>query len=668
MKQKFLTLTMCLLVMTCLAGVGQDITPKHFVDDEVLVKFAPKIAAAERDRIVGAVGGKLVDSLDFSDVWKVQLPRAGQVLDAVLRLQQERLVRYAEPNFIGYADSTIFPNDPSFKNTFGLHNTGQTGGVADADIDAPEAWSVATGSSDIIVAMTDSGVDYNHPDLVDNMWINPGEIPNNNIDDDGNGYVDDVYGYNFYDNTSNPIDDYGHGTHVAGTVGAVGNNGIGVAGVCWKVKLMSAKWIGWDGWGDTFGAAKSIEYATENGAKVITASWHVEYSQALYDTLRAAGEAGVLFVAAAGNDSGLNLDNYSYVPAGIDLDNIIGVAASTSSDTLASFSNYGPNSVELAAPGAGIYSTMPNNSYYYLDGTSMAVPHVAGAAALLLSVVPDLGYANLKMILTDSVDQVPAFKNLVISGGRLNIANALDFMLHGDFLLVSPAQAVLKVKEQRQISVHNGTAPFIFTTKNPYIISVDAEGLIRANHSGVGTIVVSDQTGKNAEITMNVIPADIQPFTISSNDDQIRAGETVTFTANGGTAPYVWEVADAAFGKITSEGIFRADKEGAVVIRAIAADAIFAEKIFQIDPVEIVVTPDNLYRLKVGQTYQFQATGGFPPYTWSHSGFPWQAQIDQNGLLTIKRIGPEFRVYATDSRNNYGMTYSLKPRRLGTDQ
>jgi Mg-chelatase subunit ChlD len=330
-------------------------------------------------------------------------------------------VLYAEPNykyeFFGQ------PNDPDFGLLWGLNNTGQFGGKEDADVDAPEAWERTVGSRDIIVAVLDSGVDTDHADLTDNMWVNTGEVPDNGIDDDGNGYIDDVHGYDFIWNDSVPEDNIGHGTHVAGTIGGVGNNNLGVAGVNWNVRIMALK-IG-DYWISLDAAIEALEYAVSMGAKISNNSWGgYGYSQAMKDAIAAAGAGDHLFVAAAGNNMSDNDQLPSY-PASYELDNIVSVAASDDLDELGWFSNYGENSVDLAAPGVNIYSTVPGDLYEYSSGTSMASPHVAGGAALILSQRQGLHFSDLKSILMASVDKIDTLDGYCVTGGRLNLANAM---------------------------------------------------------------------------------------------------------------------------------------------------------------------------------------------------------------------------------------------------
>src|SRR5207249_2596970 len=256
-----------------------------------------------------------------------------------------------------------------------LHVPGVLRGTPGADIHAQDAWDVQNTASNIIVAVIDTGVRYTHEDLADNMWVNPGETGGNGVDDDGDGYVDDVHGINAINNTGDPNDDHGHGSHVSGTIGAVGNNSVGSVGVCWKVQIMACKFIDATGNGVVSDCIKCIDFARSKGAKVINASFGTTTfaSAALRDAIESARQAGVIFVAACGNSSESNEVNPVY-PASYDLDNIISVAATTRSDDLASFSNYGATTVDLGAPGVGIYSCWngSDSDYRHFDGTSMA--------------------------------------------------------------------------------------------------------------------------------------------------------------------------------------------------------------------------------------------------------------------------------------------------------
>lgn len=320
------------------------------------------------------------------------------------------------------------PNDPSFSRLWGLNNAGQTGGVADADIDAVEAWDTTTGSRSVVVAVVDTGIDYRHADLAANMWRNPGEVAGDRIDNDGNGYVDDVYGWDFANNDADPFDDEGHGTHVAGTIGAAGNNGTGVVGVSWNVSLMALKFLGADGSGTTSAAIAALNYATrmrrDFGVNVVATnnSWGGGgASTALRSAITAGESAGIVCVAAAGNES-TNNDSRAAYPAHYAT---LAVAATDASNRLASFSNWGATTVDVAAPGVGIYSTLPGNSYGSYSGTSMATPHVAGIVALLAAVNPAATVAEIRAAVIATAVPVSMLAGKVAAGGLVNARAAV---------------------------------------------------------------------------------------------------------------------------------------------------------------------------------------------------------------------------------------------------
>jgi subtilisin family serine protease len=411
-----------------------------YAPDEVIVKFKS-----------GANSTSLLNALEISgdaalrettqtlgiQLWGLD---GISVKDAIALYSQDPSIEYIEPNYRISVEQT--PNDPSFSELWGLHNTGQLGGTPDADIDAPEAWDIQTGDGSVIVGVIDTGVDYTHSDLMNNIWTNSGETPGNDIDDDSNGFVDDYYGWDFAYDDSDPFDGDGHGTHVSGTIAAEGDNGIGVVGVNWDAQIMPIKFLDDFGYGSNFDAIQSVEYAILMGADLTNNSWGGGgYSQGLYDAIAAAGAAGQLFIAAAGNDYGNNNDIYPHYPSSYDLDNIIAVAATDRYDDLSDFSNYGPTSVDLGAPGSEIYSTIPDGGYAYYDGTSMATPHVSGVAALVWAEYPDLTAAEVKEILLETTDPIPALEGLTVSGGRLNAYNALI----GDVPIPNPAEIHGKV-------------------------------------------------------------------------------------------------------------------------------------------------------------------------------------------------------------------------------
>ena len=406
-----------------------------FAPDRILV--VPRSDAGPRPLagLNDALGGQVRRVLAGSTVREVRLPEGLSVLEAVSRYEASDVVAYAEPDFvIEQADlAPVTPNDPDFALAYGLDNRGQTAGTPDADIDAPEAWATTTGKAQTVVAVIDTGVDVSHPDLRDNIWRNPGEIAGNSIDDDQNGYVDDVTGWDFYHNDNSVFDnadDDSHGTHVAGIVAARGDNGVGGTGVAWRASLMPLKFLGDNGSGFVSDSIEALDYAVANGARVSNNSWGgASYSQALRDAIKRAGGSGHLFVAAAGNGGadgiGDNLDVTPEYPAAYPEPNILTVTATDHADTLASFSNYGAVQVDLAAPGVRIVSTVPGNRYALASGTSMATPFVTGAATLLLGIDGTQTAAELKGALMTSVDMQPGLVPKTLTGGRLGLAAAV---------------------------------------------------------------------------------------------------------------------------------------------------------------------------------------------------------------------------------------------------
>lgn len=350
--------------------------------------------------------------------------RLANRLDA---LRASGLFALVQPDYLVHA--YLEPDDEAFQDgrLWGLKNTGQDGGTAGADIDAVNAWDITTGSDDVIVAVIDTGIRYTHQDLQSQMWVNPGEIPGNGVDDDKNGFIDDVHGINAITGSGDPFDDNDHGTHVAGTIGAAANNGHPHVGVAWNLRLMACKFLTSEGFGAVSDAITCIDYAVTMGARILNNSWGGgPFDQALLDSIRRARTRGVLFVAAAGND-GLNNDDIPTYPASYDLDNIISVAALDRNDNLADFSNFGANSVDIGAPGVEIFSTIAasDQDYDFMQGTSMATPHVTGVAALLASVFPEATYAELREAILGAAVPIPALEGKASTGGRLNAFGAL---------------------------------------------------------------------------------------------------------------------------------------------------------------------------------------------------------------------------------------------------
>ncbi|HZN03858.1 MAG TPA: S8 family peptidase, partial [Candidatus Polarisedimenticolia bacterium] len=384
---------------------------------EVLVKFKPGTTKILKDKTRDEIAARARRRFRHgAEHWI--LGGGHSTEEAIERLRRNPRVEYAEPNYIVRADRA--PDDPIYPQLWGLRNTGQNGGIAGSDIRAESAWQVTTGSPAVVVGVLDSGIDYRHPDLAPNIYRNPGEVEGNGIDDDGNGFVDDVRGWDFANDDNDPFDDIGHGTHVAGTIGAVGNNGLGMAGVAWHVALVPIKILDADGVGTNADAIAALEYATGIGALITNNSWGGgAASNALLQAILEAGAAGGLFVAAAGNGAN-DSDLDRRYPSGYLASNIVSVAATNRSDQLASFSNYGATSVDLAAPGVEILSTLPGGRYELRTGTSMAAPHVAGVAALLRSVEPAIDVAALKDRILAMTDPLPSLQGKMVTGGRLN--------------------------------------------------------------------------------------------------------------------------------------------------------------------------------------------------------------------------------------------------------
>lgn len=360
----------------------------------------------------------------------VIVKRAGfeSIDSAVKSLAQNPLVDIAEPNYI-YKINRV-PNDPMLGQLWGLKNFGQKDsdnqiGVAGVDIDAEKAWDIETGSEKMVIAVIDTGVDHSHPDLKDNLWVNEAEANGQQgVDDDGNGVIDDIHGYNAITGTGNAYDDHGHGTHCAGTIGAKGDDGKGIVGVNWNTRIMAVKFLDEEGSGTLENAIKAIDYANRMGAKVMSNSWGGgRFSEALQDAIKATDAQGALFVAAAGNEANNN-DNSPAYPASYNVPNIISVAAIDNTGEKANFSNYGRRSVHLGAPGVNILSST-GLTYDSWSGTSMATPHVSGVAGLVWSHEPNLTALEVKERLLLTARSIAGLKGKTKTGGMVNAYNAL---------------------------------------------------------------------------------------------------------------------------------------------------------------------------------------------------------------------------------------------------
>lgn len=428
----------------------------RYKEGELLVKFKSGVIASASLRTHQTIGATTLKRFSVINTEHVKLPAGLSVQDAITQYMQDPGVEYAEPNYIrsirSFTPSPVIPNDPLFGQQWALRNTGSGGGTVGADIDATNAWAITTGSSAVVVAELDTGIDYNHPDLLGNIWSNPGETNcTDGIDNDGNGFKDDCRGWNFIANNNAPLDDNGHGSHVAGIMGAAGNNGTGVAGVMWHVQLMPLKILDSTGSGTISDEVAAIDYAVMmksrgTNIKAMNASFAgSDFSNTEFNAISAANTAGILMAAAAGNGNskgiGVNDDLLPEYPASYDLPNIISVAATDQNDNRASFSNFGPKTVHVAAPGVLILSTVvpglpfPDcikssvSGYDFCDGTSMSTPFVTGLAGLLATTYPDFTLAQIRGTIFRYVDVLPSLQGQILTGGRINAFKAVSSLL-----------------------------------------------------------------------------------------------------------------------------------------------------------------------------------------------------------------------------------------------
>jgi thermitase len=420
-----------LMVLLWLVLGSSMVGASEHVPGELIVRFSDRAPdpAALRTKVLRTLESRLgADALLGSRKLKtdqglsvIRLRRDAQLQQALSILTTTAGVEFAEPNYIvrlvedrPLASSAGLPNDPDLSKNWGL-----------SKINIAPLWNEGVlGNQKIVVAVIDTGIDWTHPDLAANLWTNPKETAGNGKDDDGNGFVDDIHGWNFATKTADSNDDQGHGTHCAGVIGGVGNNGVGIAGVNWAVSLMPIKFLTASGSGTIEDGVEAINYARIMRVQVMSNSWGFNgTSQALKEAIQKASDAGILFVAAAGNDSHDN-ELTPTLPGSYPIASVLSVAATDSDDRLASFSNWGRKSVHVAAPGVKIYSTYKGSAYKELSGTSMATPFVAGIAALLLSEHPEWDFAELKRRLIVTSDPVAGLRTKVAAHGRVNAYNA----------------------------------------------------------------------------------------------------------------------------------------------------------------------------------------------------------------------------------------------------
>ena len=579
-----------ILIATSLASLsGQQSSqvdpPK--VPDELIVKFRPGASGLARSFALSQHAAAAIKRFDAVDIDVARIPPGLDVNVVVAALAANPDVLAVQPNYI--RSVAQLPNDPYWLDGVTLWGLRK--------IQAPETWtSWGHGDGTVVIASLDTGVNYNHQDLVANMWTNAGEIPGNGADDDLNGYVDDVYGINTINGAAqpgNPMDDHGHGTHTAGTMAAVGNNGIGVVGVNWNAKILACKFISSAGTGTDAAAIGCLNYLVlmkNRGVniRVSNNSWGGARGGTpalpLQNAFDAAGAVGILHAVAAGN-SGTNNDATPFDPASFESPSIVAVASSDSLDNRWGSTNYGPTSVDLAAPGVGIFSTVLGNNYVSLNGTSMAAPHVAGAAALLSSINPQMSVSALKNALIGSVDQLPQWNGLVVSGGRLNVFRAagptitLTSPTAGSF--TAPAQipfaadasggmgavTLVEFKANGQVVGTDTTAPYAFTWSNvpvgTYTLTAVVTTSVGDNRTSNSVVVsVQTQTQSSETLFTSQVPAspNINTGTTWELGTRFRSDVGGTITAirfwkgSAETGPHVgnlWSAAGALLATVT---------------------------------------------------------------------------------------------------------------------
>lgn len=530
-SSKLLAFFLCLNLVCTLALAEGDVPA---VPGEFLVKLKTGNSRKLAPSVLSQMLGGLVRYLSSqSGSVLVRRPAIEIASSALQKLSESPFVEYAEPNYI-YKINRL-PNDPELSKLWGLINVGQPDsagleGIFGVDIGVESAWNLSVGSSAVVVAVIDTGVDETLPDLSPNMWVNAQEQDGvAGVDDDNNGFVDDVHGYDFANKDGRPGDDHGHGSHCSGTIGAKGNDNLGIVGVAWNVKIMAVKFLGADGSGNLADAVESIDYATAMGANIMNNSWGGGgYSKALEEAIQRSERAGVLFVAAAGNSS-LNSDVKPSYPASYTVGNIISVAAVDNKGELAEFSNWGKTSVHVAAPGVNIFSTTPSG-YESWSGTSMAAPHVSGVAALLLASDMGLNSIELKRRLISFAKPSRRLRNKVISG-MVNAYHAITQTPHQpdaedpfnwmqeSYSLSSPHPYTDNYTETWKISHPGASKIAVLFSKFETELNYDV-----VTFSDLNGTIVGSWSGDNEDTFSPVINGDTMIITIKSDNSVGKYG------------------------------------------------------------------------------------------------------------------------------------------------
>ncbi|MDH5436380.1 MAG: S8 family serine peptidase, partial [Gammaproteobacteria bacterium] len=557
----------------------------------------------------------------------------------------------AEPNYFVYAHNTQ-PNDSYFSRQLSLHNTGQGAGLAGVDIDAPEAWDIQNGGA-VVVAVLDTGIDIKHPDLEKNIWVNTDEIDGNGIDDDQNGFIDDYQGWNFISSENFAGDDSGHGTHVAGIIGATTNNKEGVAGINWHARLMSVKTLDSNGIGSIYTAVRALSYAVDNGAMVSNLSWGTDsYSNALFEAIQQAGEQRHLVVASAGNEA-RSIDDIAVYPAAYDLYNLISVAASNERGQLASFSNFSPAGlIQIAAPGVGIFSTYLRDEqqgdqpigYTLMSGTSAAAAHVSGVVSLILTQdrLPDPW--QVKQTIFNTADKNSVFATKVAAGGTLNAYGVLNHYVDSILTTDNPV-------EEDNLPDNNDDANDAQDTNPPNTALPDEA----TEQDSVAPI-------EEEPIVTEIVLDDV---ILSPSTLEIAVGDQFQLMVEGGTGSLSWESSDLSIGFVDDAGMFTAKKEGETEVVA------WDENGVQSNAVTILVTalslsPAELATLTVGESLKVSLSGGVGPFDWliSSNGSPASLSVDINDsrVAIVDALQPgSFQIKVTDTASTSVLFLSSSP-------
>jgi len=537
-KARFVSVVGCLFTSIFAVAAQPESVPGEYV-----VKLRDSLSIYQNNtNVLSAELGSFVKStIPGQNIVVIKRPVFEEDSSVMKTLAQNPNVEVVEPNYIYRANRT--PNDPMLNQLWGMQNIGQADsdkqpGVAGVDIDASKAWDIETGSENVVIAVIDTGVDYTNPDLKPNMWTNAAELNGKKgVDDDSNGVVDDIYGFNAITGSGDPKDDQGHGSHCAGTIGAKGDDGKGIVGVNWNTRIMAVKFLDKDGSGTLEGAIKGIDYATKMGAVIMSNSWGGGgISQTLKEAIERSNTAGALFIAAAGNESNNNDSNPSY-PASYQVPNVISVAAVDNKGQIASFSNYGKTSVHVAAPGVNILSTT-TAGYQSWSGTSMATPHVSGIAGLIASHEPNLSAIEIKNRIITTARPIAGLRGKVRGAGFANAYAALTNTI--------PQPDMNDPSSWKSVSVSVATAhPYKNKTTETYEVNVPGAKEFSLYFSkfdterGYDVVKFYDSTGKlvgqmsgnNDDSFSPVIPGSYVKIVFKSDDSVNQYGFEATKAA-----------------------------------------------------------------------------------------------------------------------------------------